>query len=125
MDAACWLENNWDVLLVLILQPGWIRKRLPGRENQCYIISSRRVSTAEFLPSDALSIKKYQKSVLEEGKKSNKMDKQMPAIQEGQKGKRWEKNEKARRFGNRMKWREKDWKRKEIDATEGEGIQIL
>lgn len=86
-------------------------------------MSSRRVSTAEFLPSDALNIKKYQKSILEEGRKSNKMDKQTSAIQEGQKGKRWEKNEKAKRFGNKMKWREKDWKTKEINATEGEVIQ--
>lgn len=35
MDAACWLENNLDVLLDPILQPGWIQKSLPGRENQC------------------------------------------------------------------------------------------
>lgn len=53
------------------------------------------------------------------------MDKQTLAIQEGQKGKRWEKNEKARRFGNRIKWREKDWKTKEINATEGEVIQTI
>lgn len=35
MVTECWLQNNLDVLLDPILQPGWMQWYSPGREDQC------------------------------------------------------------------------------------------